>query len=216
VTSLAGVEPDGFFETEAYTRGFRCIAGIDEAGRGPLAGPVVAAAVILSRQKAFPGLKDSKCLSPAKREQLFVQISHSARDVSVGYADAAEIDAIGILPATHNAMRRAVCGLTFKPDCLLIDAVTLPDVHLVQRAIVKGDSLSRSIAAASVVAKVTRDRVMGELHDRYPQYNFRAHKGYGTAEHLRLLDRFGPCDAHRKCFRPIADMTSQRPASTTG
>jgi len=215
VTSLAGVEPDGFFETEAYTRGFRCIAGIDEAGRGPLAGPVVAAAVILSRQKAFPGLKDSKCLSPAKREQLFVQISHSARDVSVGYADAAEIDAIGILPATHNAMRRAVCGLTFKPDCLLIDAVTLPDVHMVQRAIVKGDSLSRSIAAASVVAKVTRDRVMGELHDRYPQYNFRAHKGYGTAEHLRLLDRFGPCDAHRKCFRPIADMTSQRPASTT-
>ncbi|HHZ82878.1 MAG TPA: ribonuclease HII [Nitrospirales bacterium] len=215
MTSLAGVEPDGFFETEAYTRGFRCIAGIDEAGRGPLAGPVVAAAVILSRQKAFPGLKDSKCLSPAKREQLFVQISHSARDVSVGYADAAEIDAIGILPATHNAMRRAVCGLTFKPDCLLIDAVTLPDVHLVQRAIVKGDSLSRSIAAASVVAKVTRDRVMGELHDRYPQYNFRAHKGYGTAEHLRLLDRFGPCDAHRKCFRPIADMTSQRPASTT-
>jgi ribonuclease HII len=215
VTSLAGVEPDGFFETEAYTRGFRCIAGIDEAGRGPLAGPVVAAAVILSRQKAFPGLKDSKCLSPAQREQLFVQISHSARDVSVGYADAAEIDAIGILPATHNAMRRAVCGLTFKPDCLLIDAVTLPDVHMVQRAIVKGDSLSRSIAAASVVAKVTRDRVMGELHDRYPQYNFRAHKGYGTAEHLRLLDRFGPCDAHRKCFRPIADMTSQRPASTT-
>jgi ribonuclease HII len=215
VTSLAGVEPDGFFETEAYTRGFRCIAGIDEAGRGPLAGPVVAAAVILSRQKAFSGLKDSKCLSPAKREQLFVQISHSARDVSVGYADAAEIDAIGILPATHNAMRRAVCGLTFKPDCLLIDAVTLPDVHMVQRAIVKGDSLSRSIAAASVVAKVTRDRVMGELHDRYPQYNFRAHKGYGTAEHLRLLDRFGPCDAHRKCFRPIADMTSQRPASTT-
>ncbi|HIA13466.1 MAG TPA: ribonuclease HII [Nitrospirales bacterium] len=215
MTSLAGVEPDGFFETEAYTRGFRCIAGIDEAGRGPLAGPVVAAAVILSRQKAFPGLKDSKCLSPAKREQLFVQISHSARDVSVGYADAAEIDAIGILPATHNAMRRAVCGLTFKPDCLLIDAVTLPDVHMVQRAIVKGDSLSRSIAAASVVAKVTRDRVMGELHDRYPQYNFRAHKGYGTAEHLRLLDRFGPCDAHRKCFRPIADMTSQRPASTT-
>ena len=207
MTSLAGVEPDGFFEAEAYARGFRCIAGIDEAGRGPLAGPVVAAAVILPRQKAFPGLKDSKCLSSAQREQPFVRISHSARGVSVGHADAAEIDAIGILPATHNAMRRAVRGLSFQPDCLLIDAVTLPDVNIVQRAIVKGDSLSRSIAAASVVAKVTRDRVMVELHDRYPQYNFRTHKGYGTAEHLRLLNRFGPCEAHRKCFRPIADMT---------
>lgn len=206
MTSLAGVEPDGFFEAEAYARGFRCIAGIDEAGRGPLAGPVVAAAVVLPRRKTFPGLKDSKCLSPAQREQFFVQISHSARGVSVGYADAAEIDAIGILPATHNAMRRAVRSLAFQPDCLLIDAVTLPNVHMAQRAIVKGDSLSRSIAAASVVAKVTRDRVMAELHDRYPQYNFRTHKGYGTAEHLRLLDQFGPCEMHRKCFRPIADM----------
>ncbi len=206
MTSLAGVEPDGFFEAEAYARGFRCVAGIDEAGRGPLAGPVVAAAVVLPRQKAFPGLKDSKCLSPLQRDHLFTHISHSARDVSIGCADAAEIDAIGILPATRNAMQRAVLGLSFQPDCLLIDAVALPDVNIVQRAIVKGDSLSRSIAAASVVAKVTRDRAMAELHDRYPQYNFRAHKGYGTAEHLRLLNRFGPCDAHRKCFRPIADM----------
>tara|TARA_B100002003_G_C14129369_1_gene543256 strand:+ start:979 stop:1629 length:651 start_codon:yes stop_codon:yes gene_type:complete len=210
VTSLAGVEPDGFFEAEAYARGFRYIAGIDEAGRGPLAGPVVAVAVVLPRQKTFLGLKDSKCLLPAQREQLFMQIFHSARDVSVGYANADEIDAIGILPATRNAMQRAVHGLSVQPDCLLTDAITLPDVHIVQRAIVKGDSLSRSIAAASVVAKVTRDRTMVELHDRYPQYNFRAHKGYGTAEHLRLLDRFGPCDEHRKCFRPIANMLSQR------
>ncbi len=208
MTLFAGVEPDGFFEAEASARGFRCVAGIDEAGRGPLAGPVVAAAVVLLRQQVIPGLKDSKCLTHKQREQLFVRISHSARDISVGHADAAEIDAIGILPATHNAMRRAVCGLSSQPDCLLIDAVILPDVHMVQRAIVKGDSLSRSIAAASVVAKVTRDRVMTELHDRYPQYNFLAHKGYGTAEHLRLLDRFGPCDVHRKCFRPIADMPS--------
>jgi len=144
-----------------------------------------------------------------------VQISHSARGVSVGYADAAEIDAIGILPATHNAMRRAVRGLSFQPDCLLIDAVTLPNMPMAQRAIVKGDSLSCSIAAASVVAKVTRDRVMATLHDQYPQYNFRAHKGYGTAEHLRLLHQFGPCEMHRKCFRPIADMPSQQLASTT-
>ena len=215
MTSLAGVEPDGFFEAEAYARGFQSVAGIDEAGRGPLAGPVVAAAVVLPRQKIFPGLKDSKCLSPLKREQLFSQISNAARDLSVGCADASEIDAIGILPATKNAMKRAVSGLSLPPDCLLIDAVTLPKMSMVQRAIVKGDSLSRSIAAASVIAKVTRDRAMVKLHDQYPHYNFRAHKGYGTAEHLRLLTWFGPCEIHRKYFRPIADLLSQRPVSTT-
>tara|TARA_B100000315_G_scaffold259295_1_gene314778 strand:- start:11868 stop:12518 length:651 start_codon:yes stop_codon:yes gene_type:complete len=210
VTSLAGVEPDGFFEAEAYARGFRCVAGIDEAGRGPLAGPVVAAAVVLPRKKTFPGLKDSKCLSPVRRERLFIQILNSARGVSVGYANAAEIDAFGILPATRNAMQRAVHGLSFQADCLLTDAVNLPDLNIVQRIIVKGDSLSHSIAAASVVAKVTRDRTMSKLHDQYPQYNFHVHKGYGTAEHLRLLNQFGPCEVHRKCFRPIANMSSQR------
>ena len=214
MTLLAGVKPDGFFEAEAYARGFRHVAGIDEAGRGPLAGPVVAAAVVLPRQKAFPGLKDSKYLSPLQREYLFSLISTVSCDVSVGYADSAEIDAIGILPATCNAMKRAVLGLFSPPDYMLIDALTLPDMNIMQRAIVKGDSLSCSIAAASVIAKVTRDRVMADLHDRFPQYNFRAHKGYATATHLRLLDQFGPCDAHRKCFRPISDMLTQRLAST--
>ena len=207
---FTGLDPDGFFEAEAYARGFSCIAGVDEAGRGPLAGPVVAAAVVLPRQKEFPGLKDSKCLLPERRERLFRQISDTARDVSVGLAESAEIDAVGILPATQKAMRRAILGLSSRPDCLLIDAVTLPDMHIMQRAIVKGDGLSRSIAAASVIAKVTRDRMMVELHERYPQYNFRAHKGYGTAEHLSLLDQFGPCEAHRTCFRPIAALMPQQ------
>ncbi len=210
MTSLAAVEPDGFFEAEATVRGFRRIAGIDEAGRGPLAGPVVAAAVVLPRQKVFPGLKDSKCLSPSERNRLFAEISDQARDVSVGHADAEEIDEIGIVPATRKAMGRAVRGLSSPPDYLLIDAVPLPEMGIAHRAIVKGDLLSRSIAAASVIAKVTRDRLMAELHDRYPQYNFLAHKGYGTREHLTLLDQFGPCDVHRRCFRPISEMTFPR------
>jgi len=214
VTALAGVNPDGFFEAEAYARGFRCIAGVDEAGRGPLAGPVVAAAVVLPRHKVFPGLRDSKCLSPVQRDQLFSLISDSARATSIGYADSTEIDEIGIVPSTLNAIKRAVFGLLLHPDYLLIDALSLPGVKVSQRAIVKGDSLSCSIAAASVIAKVSRDRMMFDLHEKFPHYNFRSHKGYGTAEHLRLLEKFGPCDAHRKCFRPVSNIMADPSRAT--
>ena len=199
------MEPTDLFESEARRCGYRLVAGLDEAGRGPLAGPVVAAAVILPRRCRLAGLNDSKQLTEAERERLYGEIRQRAVGIGVGQASEREIDAMNILEATRLAMRRAIQALPSLPDYLLLDALELRAVPLPQRAIVKGDALSVSIAAASVVAKVTRDRVMNAFHREYPQYNFRAHKGYGTAEHLRLLAVHGPCAIHRRSFRPVGE-----------
>jgi ribonuclease HII len=178
---------------------------LDEAGRGPLAGPVVAAAVVLPRRCLPAGLNDSKQLTEAERERLYDEILQRAIGVGVGRASEREIDAMNILEATRLAMGRAIQALPAAPDYLLLDALELPAIHLPQRAVIKGDTLSVSIAAASIVAKVTRDRLMGEYHRQYPQYNFQAHKGYGTAEHLRMLAAHGPCAIHRRSFRPVGE-----------
>jgi len=199
--------PTWQFESGAWARGARAVAGIDEAGRGPLAGPVVAAAVILDPEKPVPGVADSKTLSPARREHLFGEIHRNARAVGVGFAPHDEIDRINILQATLRAMTRAVADLSAAggaaPDYLLIDALTLPDVPFPQEGIVRGDSLSVSIAAASIVAKVTRDRLMVAMDRRYPGYGFALHKGYPTAAHRSAIERLGPCPVHRLSFRGV-------------
>lgn len=199
------MEPTDFFEAEARRCGYQLIAGLDEAGRGPLAGPVVAAIVILPRRFALPGLNDSKQVTEAVRERLYHAILRQAVATGIGLATEREIETLNILQATRQAMCRAVRALTVSPDFLLLDAVSLPSLSVPQRPIIKGDGFSVSIAAASIVAKVSRDRLMREYHRRYPRYNFRAHKGYGTPEHLRLLARYGPCAAHRQTFRPVAE-----------
>jgi ribonuclease HII len=195
-----------FFEGRARASGFTCIAGLDEAGRGPLAGPVVAAAVVLPDGLLIPGLTDSKQVPEQERERLFNKIREQAICYGIGIVDERTIDDVNILHATIIAMERALETLTPQPDYLLIDALTLPRVPLPQKPLIKGDCRSHSIAAASILAKVTRDRLMLELHEKFPQYNFQKHKGYGTREHLALLRQHGPCDAHRKSFNPVAQM----------
>lgn len=189
------------FEREAYAAGFRRIAGIDEVGRGPLAGPVVAAAVVLEPEYDLKGVRDSKELSGRQREKLFEKIQDEAVDIGIGVVEAGLIDRINILQATILAMEEAIKALRVFPDYLLIDALSLPRVLLPQKALIKGDTLSVSIAASSIIAKVTRDRMMCEYHERYPHYNFLSHKGYPTEEHRQALVRFGPCDIHRKTFQ---------------
>lgn len=176
------------------------ICGIDEAGRGPLAGPVVAGAVILPKNSRILYLNDSKKLSEKRREELFVRIQKEALAWSVGIAGPERIDEINILQATYAAMRKAIQGLPQKPDLLLNDAVTIPDVEIAQIPIVKGDAKSLSIAAASILAKVTRDHMMMEYDKIYPEYGFGKHKGYGTAAHMEAIRRFGPCPIHRRTF----------------
>lgn len=176
------------------------ICGIDEAGRGPLAGPVVAGAVILPKNSRILYLNDSKKLSEKRREELFVRIQKEALAWSVGIAEPEQIDEINILQATYEAMRKAIQGLPQKPDLLLNDAVTIPDVEIAQIPIVKGDAKSLSIAAASILAKVTRDHMMMEYDKIYPEYGFGKHKGYGTAAHMEAIRRFGPCPIHRRTF----------------
>lgn len=197
--------PTEEFEQEARRCGYRHIAGVDEAGRGPLAGPVVAAAVILPVRCRLAGLDDSKQLSEAERERLYSAILGKAVGVGIGSADAGEIDSLNILEAARLAMRRAIENLAPSPDYLLIDAVTLPAVLLPARPVIKGDALSMSIAAASIIAKVTRDHLMAAYHEIFPQYNFNSHKGYGTAEHLQRLARYGPCAIHRRTFTPVRE-----------
>lgn len=199
------MEPTDFFETEARRCGYQLIAGLDEAGRGPLAGPVVAAIVILPRRFVLPGLNDSKQVPETARERLYDAIVKQAVATGVGLATEREIERLNILQATRQAMCRAVRALTVSPDFLLVDAVSLPSIRVAQRPIIKGDGFSVSIAAASILAKVTRDRLMREYHRRYPEYNFRSHKGYATPEHIRLLTRYGPCAAHRLTFGPVAE-----------
>lgn len=177
-----------------------CICGIDEAGRGPLAGPVVAGAVILPKDCNILYLNDSKQLSAKKREELYDIIKERAVSTGVGVVGSQRIDETDILRATYEAMRLAIAELTVKPDILLNDAVTIPQVNLRQIPIVKGDAKSASIAAASILAKVTRDRMMVAYERQYPGYGFAAHKGYGSQEHIAALRRLGPCPIHRKLF----------------
>ncbi len=190
-------------EERLYAAGYRAICGIDEAGRGPLAGPVVAAAVILPQDCSLPGLRDSKKISPRKREHFFEKISQTARSIGVGIVDHEMIDDINILQATYLAMQRGLEALHIPADYLLIDALKLSKVKLPQEGIIHGDDLSLSIAAASVIAKVTRDRLMLAYHERFPQYGFDRHKGYGTREHLQHIKNFGPCPIHRTTFRGV-------------
>jgi len=204
------VYPTHFFEEAARMCGYRKIAGIDEAGRGPLAGPVVAAAVMLPRRFHLPGLRDSKLVKEPDRESLFGQITQQALGWAAGMASEQEIDVWNILEATKMACQRAIATLSSPPDYLLLDALHLNNTTIPQRAIIKGDQLSVSIAAASIIAKVTRDRVMLEYHQRYPQFSFATHKGYPTPEHLRLLAQFGPCNGHRLSFRPVRQCNVKR------
>ncbi len=193
-----------YFERTARASGYCCIAGLDEAGRGPLAGPVVAAAVALPEGLLVDGLTDSKQMTESERERLYDIIIAQAVSFGIGVVGERIIDDVNIYQATIIAMERALEALSPHPDYLLLDAITLPRIPLPQKPLIKGDCRSHSIAAASILAKVTRDRLMLELHERYPQYNFQKHKGYGTREHLALLEQHGPCEAHRRSFKPVS------------
>lgn len=193
------------FEERAAREGYTRIAGIDEAGRGPLAGPVVAAAVILPTGVDLPDIDDSKKLTAPVRDRLFDLIRERAVAVGVGISDHTVIDSINILQATLAAMRQAVQSLPHSPDYLLIDGTSGISLPIPQKTIKKGDSASISIAAASIIAKVTRDRLMIELDGRYPHYGFAHHKGYGCASHLAAIAAHGPCAIHRKTFRGVRE-----------
>jgi len=186
------------------------VAGVDEAGRGPLAGPVVAAAVILDPLKPIEGLADSKILSERKRDSLFDIIKIYALSWSVGMASVEEIDEFNILQATLLAMQRAVNGLTIQPDEALIDGNRLPDLLIPAQAIIKGDSKVQAISAASILAKVERDKIMVDYHKKYPDFSFHLHKGYGTGRHLNEIEQFGFLPIHRKTFNPVRTMILQQ------
>ena len=192
--------PDYSFELAARDAGYRHVCGIDEAGRGPLSGPVVAAACILEPGTEIPGLNDSKKLTPKKRDLLYDLVIERATDFAVGFATPEEIDSINILNASMLAMRRAIAALKEPADYALVDGNCIRDYPIPARAIIKGDSLSMSVAAASILAKVTRDRLCLEDDRQYPMYGFAKHKGYGTAEHVAALRTYGPCPIHRKTF----------------
>jgi ribonuclease HII len=187
------------------------VAGVDEAGRGPLAGPVVAAAVILDQRRPIQGLADSKVLSPARRDGLFDEIRARALCCSIAEASVDEIDRLNILHATMLAMSRAVEGLRLKPNRVLVDGNRLPPLEVAAEAIVKGDARVKAISAASILAKVHRDRLCMDLHDAHPQYGFAGHKGYPTPEHLEALRRHGPCAHHRRSFAPVRQAGGGQP-----
>ncbi len=195
-------------ERELRASGVGRIAGVDEAGRGPLAGPVVAAAVILPKDFAHPALDDSKKLTPKKREAIYEELTGDGEIAwSTGRAEVQEIEELNILRATHLAMERAVAGLEGAPAMVLIDGLEVKGFPHPQRAVVGGDGISLSIAAASVIAKVGRDRLMLAYDRQYPEYGFQSHKGYGTRKHLEELRRHGPCPIHRKTFGPVAQLS---------
>lgn len=192
------------FEEQARSEGYRLIAGVDEVGRGCLAGPVVAGACILDPQKPVPeGLNDSKKLTAAQRERIADELREAAIAYAVGAVEAEEIDRINILEATRKAMSLAIAALPSAADFLLIDALQLREVRLPQKAIIKGDAISYSIAAASVIAKTYRDDLMSRHDTEFPEYGFAGHKGYGAASHLEALRRHGPCPLHRRSFRGV-------------
>ncbi len=191
------------YEARAWRTGLARIAGIDEAGRGPLAGPVVAAAVVIAPDRRIQGLADSKLLPPERREALFDVIRERALAVGVGIVDHETIDRINILRATRQAMAEALAALAVTPELVITDFVALAGLPCAQRNLVAGDRRSASVAAASIVAKVTRDRIMVEMDTQFPEYGFARHKGYATAEHLAALDRHGPCPIHRRSFSGV-------------
>lgn len=196
------------YEQKARQRGYRHIAGIDEVGRGPLAGPVVAASVILPEDFKLLGLDDSKKLTEEKRERFFNEIQAHAIAIGVGIIDAEEIDQLNIYEATKKAMLAAIQGLSVSPDYLLIDAMPL-ETPYPSESIIKGDACSVSIAAASIVAKVTRDRMMKKIHEEFPVYHFSKNMGYGTKEHLLALERYGVSPYHRRSFEPVKSMVAK-------
>jgi ribonuclease HII len=205
--NLLPSKPTLEFEQPLWESGCRLIAGIDEAGRGPLAGPVAAAAVILPADPAvgllLEGVRDSKQMTPRQREYWSDRLKEAAVCYGIGFASAAEIDAAGILPATHMAVLRALAELPVTPEHLLLDYLTLPGCSTPQTSLVKGDIRCLSIASASVLAKTARDLLLCQLDNQYPGYGFSRHKGYGTPEHLQALERLGPCPIHRLTFHPI-------------
>ena len=188
------------YENNAYAKGFELVAGIDEVGRGPLAGPVMACVIILPKGTTILDINDSKKLSEAKRNDLYNEIMEKAIDVSLGAVNNSTIDDINILQATYQAMTIAIENLRVKPDMVLVDAVTIPHIHIPQNPIVGGDAKSISIAAASIIAKVTRDKIMYEYHNKYPQYSFNKNKGYGSSEHINAIKKYGLCEIHRTSF----------------
>ncbi|MBI2422419.1 MAG: ribonuclease HII [Candidatus Hydrogenedentes bacterium] len=192
-------------ERTLEAQGFHAVAGVDEAGRGPLAGPIVAAAVILSR--AEPGLNDSKLLTAAQREHLYARLQSGGHAIGVALIAAEQIDRLGIQQANYQVMAAALAALPRVPDFALIDGFSVPGLVVPQQRVVKGDRRSLSIAAASIIAKVTRDRIMCALDEEYPAYGFRHHQGYGTPAHLAALAAHGPCAEHRHSFAPIARQT---------
>jgi ribonuclease HII len=198
-------QPMDYFEKLYYGRGYQRVAGVDEAGRGPLAGPVVAAAVILPRDGIQQKLFDSKQIPSRQREELFEVICSKALAVGIGAVGQEEIDLLNILQASLKAMILAVKNLPLSPDFILIDGNQTLHLPVLQKPIRKGDQLSQSIAAASIIAKVTRDRIMLECHQKYPDYNFARHKGYGTREHRKAIEKFGICELHRKTFRGVKE-----------
>jgi ribonuclease HII len=210
--------PPGAIEEQTYSRGYKRIAGLDEVGRGPLAGPVVAAAVVFPRGFSHPDIKDSKLLTASQRKKLVPRVKQNAMGWGIGIVEVEEIDRINILNASLQAMVKALMALRPLPDCLLIDGnqiipgelfdgrEILFKVRPQQRTVVNGDQLCFSIAAASILAKVTRDALMVKLDRRYPEYGFAHHKGYSSVEHLEALRRYGPCPFHRRSFKPVRDL----------
>lgn len=197
------------FENDLYDQGITLIAGVDEVGRGPLVGPVVTAAVILPKGYFLEGINDSKKLSEKKRDMLYEIIMRDALSVSIGVKDNKVIDDVNIYEATKLAMYEAINGLSIKPEHVLIDAMKLEDLEIPHTSIIKGDAKSESIAAASIVAKVTRDKMMYELHEKFPEYGFNKHKGYPTKEHIENVKKYGILDNYRFTFRPISDLINQ-------
>ncbi|MBP5444985.1 MAG: ribonuclease HII [Acholeplasmatales bacterium] len=193
------------YEKELYSKGIEYIAGTDEAGRGPLAGPVVAAAVILPKNMIITGVNDSKQLTEKKREELFNIINEKALAVGIAFVDNNKIDEINILEASRLAMMEAIKKLKIKPEYVLSDAMPM-NIDIPVKPIIKGDALSESIAAASIIAKVTRDRFMDEMDLKYPNYGFKKHKGYPTKDHIEAIKKYGITEIHRKTFKPIKTM----------
>jgi ribonuclease HII len=219
--SMSLLRPDLREEMALYRQGYRLLAGLDEAGRGSWAGPVVAGAVVLplgndGLEQALDGVRDSKALKPLERERLYDVIQTEALAVGVGMVPPDQIDELGIVPATKEAMALAIARLPYPPDFLLIDFLRLPQLDYLQKSIVHGDALSLSIAAASIIAKVSRDRFMIELDGQYPGYGFASHKGYGTPQHRVALDRLGPSPIHRFSYAPVRAAMQGRKLTADG
>ena len=195
-----------FYERELWGKGYKLVAGVDEVGRGPLAGPVVAACVIFPEDINIPGIDDSKKLTPEKREELYGKIKENALDFGVGVIQEKEIDRLNIFIASLKAMQKAISGMKNTPHFLLIDGnQKIPHLDIPQLPVIKGDTLSLSCGAASIIAKVERDRLMRRLHKKYPQFSFDQNKGYGSKEHLEALRKFGPCKVHRRSFKRVME-----------